>query len=157
MKTLAIDPGTAQSGYVIIDSDSRILQCGVEDNPVLLELLKSNTDKTLRLAIENVVSYGQVVGKTTFETCIWIGRFYQTWVDHQAHNDVWLVDRPKIKQHICEGKRGNDSAVVKALTLRFGEKGTAKQPGWTYGLKSHAWQAFALGVYCNDKLNAVNL
>lgn len=155
-KLLAIDPGTQQSGYVILEGD-KILASGVELNTTLLEAIQKRTQQFSlpeTLAIENIVSYGNTVGNTTFKTCIWIGRFYQAWLDypHPAESVV-LIDRITIKKHLCPKQRANDSTIIKALTERFGEKGTKTNPGPTYGLKSHAWQAFALGIYYHDTLS----
>jgi hypothetical protein len=67
-------------------------------------------------------------------------------------DSVLLVDRLSVKKHICPAQRSNDSIIRNKLIERFGDKGTKDNPGHTYGLKSHAWQAFALGIYCQDKL-----
>jgi Tfp pilus assembly protein PilX len=152
---LAIDPGTYQSGYVILEGEE-IVTSGVEPNDAILLAIQNRTEKfelPQMLAIENMVSYGNSVGKSTFTTCIWIGRFYQAWLDLQHPQEtVVLVDRVSIKSHICPKQKSNDSTIIKALTERLGAKGTKANPGKTYGVKSHAWQALALGVYCYDKM-----
>jgi hypothetical protein len=148
---LAIDPGTTESGYVVYDGNS-ILESGVTDNNNLIQKV-GIAEGISYLAIENITNYGSAVGRTTYQTCIWIGRFYQAWLSGRRNADtIMLVDRPAIKSYLCPKQRANDKTVIEALKTRYGDKGTKQDPGFTYGLKSHAWQAFALAVYCTDNL-----
>jgi hypothetical protein len=43
--------------------------------------------------------------------------------------------------------------LIRVLKDRFGEKGTKKNPGLTYGLIADMWQAFAIAVMAYDNLN----
>lgn len=146
MKVLAIDPGNTESGYIVWDG-KEIICFAKESNNILKNLLTnqssylSNYDQC---AIEMVASYGMPVGATVFETCVWIGRFYEN-----AH-DVSLVLRKDVKMHLCGQTRAKDSNIIQALKDRFGDKGTKKNPGLTYGLSKDVWQAFALAVYFHD-------
>jgi hypothetical protein len=40
--------------------------------------------------------------------------------------------------------------VRQALIDRLGPQGTKKNPGPTYGMRSHLWAALAVGVYAWD-------
>ena len=145
MKILAIDPGNIESAYVLWDG-SKIIEFDKWSNNVLKnyignKLIPLDYDQC---AIEMVASYGMSVGQTIFDTCVWVGRFQEN-----AHN-VNLIFRREVKLHLCGQTRAKDSNIIQALKDRFGEKGTKKNPGLTYGLSKDVWQAFALAVYFYD-------
>lgn len=140
MITLAIDPGTTQSGWVLFDG-KRVLNAGVKDNYGLLVDLGLDSHKADRLAIEKLVSYGAPIGQETLDTCVWIGRFIEAW---QGRNPPELIRRVDVKRHVCGTGTAKDKDVRAALIDRIGPQGTKKEPGPTYGVSSHAWAA--LGV-----------
>jgi hypothetical protein len=94
-----------------------------------------------------IASYGMAVGREVFETCVWIGRFAEI-----ARQPVQLVYRRDVKLHLCHSPRAKDANVRQALIDRLGPQGTKKNPGPTYGMKSHLWAALAVGVYAMDKV-----
>jgi hypothetical protein len=154
---LAIDPGNAESAYVLIDEDCRPVEFGKVPNdelridvlPPLLNGLHNDRD---RVAIEMVRSYGMPVGAEVFETVVWIGRLFErslTW-GHRPH----LIYRGDVKVHHCHSAKAKDANVRQALIDRFGDKGTKSNPGWFYGFKADVWQAMALAVYVADTLEA---
>jgi hypothetical protein len=96
-------------------------------------------------ACEMIASYGMAVGKEVFETCVWIGRFVEI-----AYEPVQLVYRRDVKLHLCHSPRAKDANVRQALIDRLGPQGTKKNPGPTYGMKSHLWAALAVAVYAGD-------
>lgn len=106
------------------------------------------TDISDILAIEMVASYGMPVGREVFETVRWIGRFQQAWSEPEA---VKLVYRQDVKLHLCKSVRAKDANIWQALKDRFGEPGTAKNPGKLYGVKSHARAALAVALTVYDK------
>lgn len=143
MRILAIDPGTTESGWCLM-LDGMVLQCGVDDNHALLEMLQSwQLHMGDTLAIEMIASYGMAVGREVFETCVWVGRFAQAW--HQP-DAVRLVYRRDVKLHLCGNTKAKDANVRQALLDLIGPQGTKKAPGPTYGVKSHAWAALAVAV-----------
>lgn len=151
MRVLSIDPGSTKSGYVMWDGESN-LQPGIIQNSDLLSLVVSAQEKIDKLVIENIASYGRPVGRTVFDTCIWIGRYIQLWTDlNRPTEDLYLIERKEVKMHLCGRTASKDSDVIKAIKERFGDKGTKKQPGFTYKLVGDSWQAFALAVYWFDK------
>jgi hypothetical protein len=152
MLILALDPGSKQTGYCLFE-DGDIVETGVEDNEtMLLHVEESDADY---LAIEMIASYGMAVGAEVFDTCVWIGRFYDRWVtsgaDYNVHKPI-LVPRKEVLLHVCNHPRGNDSSVRQAMIDLFGKPGTKKAPGKTYSVKSHAWQALALAVTVSAKI-----
>jgi hypothetical protein len=140
---LAIDPGTVQSAWLLWDGHT-ILGMGLEPNTVLLARLSDQTDAQ-ELHIEMVASYGMPVGKTVFETVLWIGRFVQ--IFEGQGKAVHLVYRQAVKLHHCRSVRAKDSNIRQALIDKYGEPGTKKNPGLTYGLKKDLWSAFAIATF----------
>ena len=139
---LAIDPGTTESGWVIL-RDGRVEKCGVSGNVELLSDLSVLGAHVETLAIEMIASYGMPVGREVFETCVWIGRIKQAWHDPAA---VQLVYRADVKMHLCGSRKARDANIRQALIDLLGPQGTKKAPGQTYGVKSHAWAALAVAV-----------
>lgn len=157
---LAIDPGNAESGWCVIDGDTRRpLHFGKVDNDVLLDSFydvdnASDWPRLDRVAIEMVASYGMAVGADVFETCVWIGRFTEAL--RRQGNEVDLIKRNPVKVHHCYSAKAKDSNIRQTLVDRFalGErnhgKGTKAEPGWFYGFHTDVWQAYALAVYVAD-------
>lgn len=143
MRVMAIDPGTEESGWCLLQNGS-VLGSGVLLNDELLVvLLRWGGYSEDQLAIEMVASYGMAVGREVFETCVWIGRFQQVW---RAPSSVRLVYRRDVKLHLCGNTKAKDANIRQALIDLLGPQGTKKAPGPTYGVKSHAWAALALAV-----------
>ena len=137
---LAIDPGNIQSAYVLMDGYTPV-QFDKVDNEVLVDLLPSLCVKADEVVIEMIGHYGSGMsaGKTVFDTCVWIGRFWQ------QCNGAQLILRPTIKTAICGTPRAKDSNVIQALKDRFGEKGTKADKGFFWGFHHDIWQSFAVG------------
>jgi hypothetical protein len=143
MKILAIDPGNIESAFVIVDdTDYKIISFGKVDNNELLMGMWGLMDEFgyQKTVIEMVACYGMPVGKEVFDTCVWIGRFYE----HSAN--VSLMYRKDVKMNICNTMKAKDANIIQALKDRFGDKGTKKKPGWFYGISADVWQAYALAV-----------
>jgi hypothetical protein len=103
------------------------------------------------LVIEMIASYGMSVGAEVFETCFYIGRFFQTSIV-PAHR----LFRSEIKMHLCGNMRAKDANIRQALIDRFGPGkdravGTKANPGPLYGVKADVWAALALAVTFHDK------
>ena len=140
MNLLAIDPGTEQSGWCLFDG-KRVANSGVNENESLLALIAGKPAAVL--AIEMVASYGMPVGRETFETVRWIGRFQQAW---HSPEEVRLVYRRDVKLYLCGSMKAKDANVRQALIDKLGPVGTKANPGPLYGVKSHAWSAVAVAV-----------
>jgi hypothetical protein len=159
MRILAIDPGNTDSAYVVIDQETRKpLDFAKVPNEQLLDRLTDHDlgERVDHLVIEMVASYGMPVGREVFETCVWIGRYFESidrWLDGATPQ---LVYRQPIKLHHCGSARAKDSNITQALVDRFAPgqsnhgKGTKAQPGWFYGFRADVWQAYALAVYVAD-------
>lgn len=150
MKILAIDPGTEQSAWCVFET------IGTKDHPVLFgqdpneDLIKriqyrgKEADPDL-LVIEMIKSYGNVMGDSVLQTCVWIGRFLQSW-----NGSFELLPRKRIVTQICMNPRANDTNVRQALIDRWGGKdkaiGSKAKPGPLYGMKNDMWSALAVAV-----------
>ena len=143
MIILAIDPGTNESGWVILDG-SQVIASGVTSNELMLSRVGCvEVMGAEQLAIEMIASYGMAVGREVFETCVWIGRFKQAW---RSPDDVKLIYRRDVKIHLCGTAKAKDANVRQALIDLLGPQGTKKSQGATYGVKSHAWAALGVAV-----------
>lgn len=159
MRLLAIDPGSTHSAYVLI---------GTEDlAPLWFDKIPNEEMLGLRwlatadqIVIEQIGHYGtgMPAGKTVFDTCVWIGRFWQRAVGpgDLPNIPVELVPRATVKTHLCGMAKAKDGNVVQALIDRFAPdarnhgKGIKNDPGWFYGFHSDIWQSYALAVYYAD-------
>lgn len=158
IKILAIDPGNIESGYATIQMpDFKLLNFGKVKNEDLLGMLEewyiggSNIEA---VAIEMVASYGMAVGKSVFDTCVWIGRFTQA-LDGL---DIDYVYRKDEKMCLCGSMKAKDSNIRQALIDRYAKhdfkngKGVKKNPDTFYGVSKDVWQAIAVGVTYYEKL-----
>jgi hypothetical protein len=149
MNILAIDPGNKESAWCFWNGE-KIGDFGKDDNCKLKEVIQLNWrhwDIKI-VVIEMVSSYGMPVGKEVFETVLYIGQLMERCKVEGVRCE--LVYRREVKMHLCNSMKAKDSNIRQALVDRFGDKGTKKSPGLTYGLSADVWQAFALGVYYFD-------
>lgn len=145
---LAIDPGPEESTYIFYNQGV-VLNHETFDNEDLFRWLgRYETLFTDLVAIEMVACYGMAVGKEVFETCLAIGRILEI----VKREKTALVYRRAIKLHLCGSPRAKDANIRQALIDRLGRPGTKRNPGVTYGISGHAWQALAIAVYAEDVL-----
>lgn len=145
MKTvLAIDPGTTESAFVVWDG--KVIHSGFIPNEEMLPIVATAVNSGIDLiAIEMIACYGMAVGKETFETCVWIGRFME-----RATRPVHRVTRLAVKMHLCHTAKAKDANVRQALIDKHGAPGTKKAPGPTYGVSGHLWAALAVADYAAE-------
>ena len=158
-KIVAIDPGPAQSAVVVYAPEGKIptfhLKAPNHDIlTVLWDLGGNPTDSTC--VIEQAVSYGMVAGRSMFDTSMWAGRFAQHWKIRTGREVNWLP-RPVIKVQLCGTPRATDKDVREELIHRFGEPGTKKAPGITYGLAGDTWAALAVAVAYTERERALEI
>jgi len=141
---LSLDPGPTDSAFVLWDGH-RVIEAAHWPNADIRQVLIGREYDLA--ACEMIASYGMAVGKSVFETCVWIGRFIEV-----ARVEPRLVYRRDAKLHLCHSPRAKDANVRQALIDRLGPQGTKKNPGPTYGMKSHLWAALAVGVFAWDQV-----
>lgn len=153
---LAIDPGNIESAYCIIDKHTyKPIEFGKIDN----NELKKRLEQDMKLfpieafAIEMIASYGMPVGKEVFDTCVWIGKFIETF----KCPFTYYVYRKEEKINLCGSMKAKDSNIRQALIDRFATfdfkngKGTKKDKDIFYGFSKDIWAAYAVGVTWLDK------
>lgn len=145
---VGIDPGPTHSAYAVVFSDYSVIEAAKVENDELLGILHygSAADPSVTVVIESIVSYGQPVGKETFETCYWIGEFRRQLKDDGL--DYALIPRQEYVNSIC-GCKGNDTILRQALLLRFGGDKKGEPLNCLKG-SSDLRSAYALAVYWLD-------
>jgi hypothetical protein len=149
MRVLAIDPGNMESAYLLLE-DETILSFAKLPNADMRRVLDTSRGDGTLLAVEMIASYGMAVGATVFDTCVWIGRFLEYWADDE---NVSLIKRIQVKSHICHSAKAKDGNIRQALIDRYGEQGTKKNPGPTYGIAADVWSALAIATVAMDRLH----
>ncbi|NFI06020.1 hypothetical protein FC959_16945 [Clostridium botulinum] len=153
---LAIDPGNTESGVVVLDENLEPTAKAKIDNKILLgNIVNGDLNGIKYVAIEMVACYGMAVGKSVFDTCVWIGRYSQAIKEHLGIEPTYIYRKDE-KINLCNSMKAKDSNIIQALVDRFAPntpnkgKGTKKEPGWFYGFKKDIWQAYAVGVTYHD-------
>lgn len=153
---LSIDPGNIESAYCVIDKTNyKPIEFGKIKNEELREKLLDELHyyPIETLAIEMIASYGMAVGKEVFETCVWIGRFIESF----KCPFTYYVYRKDEKMNLCGSMKAKDSNIRQALIDRFATfdfkngKGTKKQQDFFYGFSKDVWAAYAVGITWLDK------
>lgn len=144
----AIDPGPEESAWVLYDPEGHRINefSNGESNDLLRTrlhrmLMLTHPTRAPRLVVEMIASYGMPVGMSTFETCVWIGRFVEAWSPRYD----WRCYRIEVKTHVCHDSRAKDANVRRALMDRF-PVGNKKNPGPGYGISGDGWAALGVAV-----------
>ena len=155
---LAIDPGNIQSGYVLAEHDGKeirkVLDVGKVPNGEMYSVFFSTYD---HLAIEMVAGMGMPVGQEVFDTCFWIGRFWEFATLYGVSHPPQKIFRREEKLYLCGRASAKDANIRQALVDRYapGEpnygKGTKKNPGFFYGFAADMWAAMAVATTYFDK------
>ena len=152
MIIIGIDPGPNQSALVVYDTDSdAVMDSMTEDNPFILDVIRRQHAAGKKLAVEQIVSYGQRVGVEVFDTVYWSGRFIEAW-----GGEFVRIPFREIGKHLCNAGSGvKESQVRQVLIDRFGPGrraaiGIKAAQGPLYSVKNHQWSALAVAVTIGD-------
>jgi hypothetical protein len=145
----AIDPGTTHSALVRVQDDGLTVG-GMWTNDMLCINLHEGVFPQGVLVIEQIEAMGMAVGKETFETVFWSGRFAQAW--EQRLRPWSRVTRRQVKLHLCGSMKAKDANIRQALIDRYGGIACTKKGGALHGIKSHLWAALAVAVTYRDQL-----
>lgn len=150
MTILAIDPGTTQSAWLVLDDHPTAF--GIWENQRLVDALDGDefSHAIGTTVIEKVESYGMAVGADVFETVYWSGQFA-----HASPVTVYRLPRRDVKLHLCGSARAKDANIRQALIDRWGGKeqaiGTKKTPGPLYGIAKDVWAALACAITFRER------
>lgn len=157
-KVLAIDPGNIKSGYVIAEYDendiTRVLRVGKVENAEMMQIIAESAE--MDFAIEMIAGMGMTVGKEVFDTCVWIGRFWERALTRDFREMQYIYRREE-KLCLCASPRAKDANIRQALADRYAPgqpnfgKGTKKQPGFFFGFSADMWAAMAVAATYYDK------
>lgn len=174
MRILGIDPSNDKASYVLWDTNRGIQQyahnedkdkfkhrhcISDEDMCLTIETLMMLRAVDL-IAIETIESRGMLIGKTTLDTMFNVGRFFQVIEDVNKHSFTdhglktvpsMLIQRREEKLLLCGSMKAKDSNIAQYLKDTYGQPGTKKDPGYTYGIAADNWQAFGVAVTAYTK------
>ena len=170
---LAIDPGTTQSAYCVLQPDYSIIAAAKVPNDDLHALIaRGGMDEMVIECMEprflgGQKTAGQMIGAETYETCIWNGRYMEQAM--QLGMPVHRVYRSEERSRLIPSKRNKlpplpagagqtaDAQIRASLIQRFAKhdkkngKGTTKCRDTFYGFAKDMWNAFAVGVVYLDR------
>lgn len=175
MKFLAIDPGTIQSAYVVLDDAYQILSADKVVNSVILDII-AETPGLDRVVIEDMEprytsgdrsAAGAVMGTSTIQTLKWMGQFERQatlrglpvgWICRRDERSALIPTKKNGLPPLPPGAPAHaDGQIRAALIQRFARydtatgKGTKKEPDTFYGFAGDMWQAMAVGVTWLDR------
>jgi hypothetical protein len=146
----AIDPGSARCGVVLYRPGSTLAEDRILESVVLPPggALKRIQERRVRhLVLEMPRAIHCPTSNELLEAVLWAGRMAEAYAP-----DFHLVYRPDVKRHmgvVTSGRRrtGNADTQIRAALIRmYGEPGTKRDPGRTYGLAGDAWAALAVAA-----------
>mgnify|MGYP000974031279 CR=1 FL=1 len=143
---LAVDPGTRDSGYVLLSDACDVVAAGNVPNQQILQLIASTGNLSCVLVEE--VAYASLAGWELFRTSWWSGAMCI--YAHLCGLPYHQLNRNEVKKTL--GLSGKKDADVRRLVIaQYGDSdkaaiGTARSPGPLYAVTGHAWQALGLAV-----------
>lgn len=175
MKIMAIDPGTTESAYVILDDQYQIISADKVGNDVILSIIADAPgldaviieDIEPRYSSTDRSAAGAVMGQSTIETIKAFGRF--SWQASLRGLMVGSIFRRDERSCLIPTKRNGlpplpetapkhaDGQIRASLIRRFARhdqergRGTKANPDTFYGFHGDMWQAMAVGVTWLDQ------
>lgn len=141
MNIIGIDPGNTHTAIVMISGYKILEHHYLENEAALLKITESASCMGgAEVYCEMIASYGMPVGKTIFDTCVFIGRILQS-IPH-----VKLITRNVVKNEICHSSKAKDANIRQSLIDVYGAPGTKKTPGGTFGISGDKWAALAVAT-----------
>lgn len=141
---LGIDPGNVRSASVLLKNGVIADKC-LLPNGEFLEWLKELRlrEPGMRVVTEMIAPRGIGIGRETLDTCVQIGRIQAIFPEMDR------VTRPAVKGCLLGKAAGNDAMIRKCLIGIYGEPGTSKRPGSTFGVVADMWAACAVATAAN--------
>ena len=159
---VAIDPGNTHTALVVVEIETKKI---VDSYKLPNEEMRKKLHEIRYVkyggdccdfAIEMVASYGMPVGRSVFDTCLWIGRYIEIW------GAARLITRIMAKNHICKSTRATDANIRQSLMDRYGSTreaavGTKKNPGPMYGMGNDERAALAVALTAIETKSAYEM
>jgi hypothetical protein len=145
--SLGIDPGPTCSAYCLLD-EKQILAKGKVLNEELEKLIDNGFfDDVDSVAIE--INSPYVEGnKLLFETSEQIGVLRKSLKMRWGNEDkIHRVFRKTVVAYWTGSARNGDKHVRAAMIYEFGQPGSKKDPGVTYGIVKDIWSALAIAAW----------
>lgn len=153
---LALDPGNEQTGWAFWNvDDQQVTSSGVDKNADVSKIVSTAYYDVCVIERPEIIGQSNIQAEV-LDTALWAGRFYElanagnagSHIGARAH----FLTRRLVKSIITgyANTPNADVEIKKHLTERFGGKGTKKEPGKLFGIRSHAWQALAVGIAFDD-------
>lgn len=159
MRILGIDPANELSACCLLEihnpNNINIIEKTKAPNLEIRDLILSSTYDMI--ALEGIQSFGMPVGKTTFETCYWVGRFIE--LCYQKNIPYKIIYRKEVKLNLCNSHKAKDGNIRQTLIDRFARhdfsngKGKKNNQDVFYGVSADIWSATALAVTYYDLYN----
>lgn len=155
MTLLAIDPGTTQSAYVILDADKRPVEFQKIRNGELLSRIElAHCSATRWTQIDAVAiempGVAMVSGGEIFHTCRWVGKFEHAWNRQQdVHGRMSeLVYRKDVKLHLLGrlNQKGSDKLIRAALIAKYGGPTAIRKGGPLHRVAGDCWAALSVAL-----------
>jgi hypothetical protein len=137
---IGIDPGNKETAIVMIEGGKIIDHVYMQNDAALRFIHCEQTISDVDIYCEMIASYGMSVGKSVFETCLFIGQILQ------VAPQTKLITRNVVKNAICHSSKAKDANIRQALIDIYGEVGTKKNPGGTFGISGDKWAALAVAT-----------
>lgn len=164
-KVFAVDPGTVESGWVVLSRDLTILQKGKSENIVLLRKILPCLGlkyPDARLVIEDMQSFGKPVGNEVFKTAQFSGRIAEAWFNLRGQEAVFQKTTLMRRYITGFSKGGKDSDVRRGIMDIYANEtgyledtaliGKKKAPGPLFGVVNDIWLALGHAItffrYC---------
>jgi ribosomal protein L21 len=155
MIIIGIDPGSEKSGLVHVGSHHAdnygLIAAEVITNEKLIDYLRMPSKLRIHIAIEDIVSYGKSIGKTTIETAVFIGRVIESAQNHKI--SVFRYSRREYGFWITGGQPISDASIRAALESHYGGYGKGEPLRALRGA-SDKRSAFAVAKYHEAELRA---
>lgn len=175
IRIIAIDPGTEESAFVVLDEGYSIHKAGKIGNAEMMQIIQTEPDIGV-IVIEDIEpryssgdrsAAGAVMGQSTIETIKAMGRFALL-AEQRGARLEWIYRREERSALIPTKKNGlpplppdapkhADGQIRASLIRRFARhdvingRGTKADPDTFHGFHGDMWQAMAVGVTWLDK------
>lgn len=146
---LFIDPGPTQSGWIILQTSPKLLVVtgGVSPNIEVRKLVRKSNEVDTVIGYELPMCYGSVLSAAIVDTCRMCGA-----IDQITDYTATPITRPEIVQYHTGIRSAKKGQVWQCLVEKYGGKGTKSDPGFFYGISSHARDAAAGAIFIYEKI-----